>query len=141
MRADSFAGQVIAVVSRRDTAFRPSHGEPSTFPGQLTTLLSMRVLRLASFATLTVFGASIVGLLIWLAFATSVAFGISVMAGLAGIVFGMYLGLVLLSTMMSFSQMATARRVRRWQGQAARAHADAEHLRRSLNVADDKLES
>jgi hypothetical protein len=33
IRADSFVGQVIAVISRRTPAFRPREDEPSTFPG------------------------------------------------------------------------------------------------------------
>jgi hypothetical protein len=33
MRADSFAGQVITVFSRRAPAFQPREGEPSTFAG------------------------------------------------------------------------------------------------------------
>lgn len=35
MRANSLAGQVIAVMSRRAPAFQPLPGEPSTFPGQV----------------------------------------------------------------------------------------------------------
>jgi hypothetical protein len=35
MRADSLAGQILAVVSRRTPAFQPSPDEPSTFPGRL----------------------------------------------------------------------------------------------------------
>jgi WD40 repeat protein len=36
MRADSFLGQIVAVVSRRTPALRPYPCEPSTFPGWLT---------------------------------------------------------------------------------------------------------
>lgn len=35
MRADSLAGQILAVVSRRTPAFKPCPDEPSTFPGRL----------------------------------------------------------------------------------------------------------
>jgi hypothetical protein len=35
MRASSFAGQVVAVLSRRTAAFQPGQAEPSTFPGAL----------------------------------------------------------------------------------------------------------
>ncbi len=35
MRADSFAGQVLAVISRRTPALQPDPNEPSTFPGWL----------------------------------------------------------------------------------------------------------
>ena len=35
MRADSLAGQILAVVSRRTAAFQPCPDEPSTFPGRL----------------------------------------------------------------------------------------------------------
>ena len=35
MRANSLAGQVIAVMSRRTPAFQPLPGEASTFPGQV----------------------------------------------------------------------------------------------------------
>ena len=35
MRADSLAGQILAVVSRRTVAFQPCPDEPSTFPGRL----------------------------------------------------------------------------------------------------------
>lgn len=40
MRAHTFAGQIIAVLSRRASAFEPSSGEPQTFPGRLRALLS-----------------------------------------------------------------------------------------------------
>jgi regulator of protease activity HflC (stomatin/prohibitin superfamily) len=38
MRADSLAGQVVAVLSRRTPAFRPNPDEPQTFPGRLRAL-------------------------------------------------------------------------------------------------------
>jgi hypothetical protein len=40
MRADTFAGQIIAVLSRRASAFELNSGEPQTFPGRLRALLS-----------------------------------------------------------------------------------------------------
>jgi hypothetical protein len=35
MRRNSFAGQVLAVFSRRTPAFQPRQGEPSSFPGAI----------------------------------------------------------------------------------------------------------
>jgi len=35
MRENSFAGQVLAVFSRRAPAFQPRQGEPSSFPGAI----------------------------------------------------------------------------------------------------------
>jgi excisionase family DNA binding protein len=37
MRAESFLGQVVAVISRRTQAFIPISGEPSTFPGLISS--------------------------------------------------------------------------------------------------------
>jgi WD40 repeat protein len=50
MRADSLAGQVIAVVSRRTPALEPRPGEPSTFPGRIyqASPRHARILALAS---------------------------------------------------------------------------------------------
>lgn len=42
MRANTFAGQVIAVLSRRASAFELDSAEPQTFPGRLRALLSRR---------------------------------------------------------------------------------------------------
>ncbi len=42
MRADSLAGQIVAVLSRRTPAFEPLAGEPMTFPGRLQVLLRRR---------------------------------------------------------------------------------------------------
>jgi tetratricopeptide (TPR) repeat protein len=42
MRANTFAGQVIAVLSRRASAFELDSAEPKTFPGRLRALLSRR---------------------------------------------------------------------------------------------------
>jgi excisionase family DNA binding protein len=39
MRAESFLGQVVAVMSRRTAAFIPASREQSTFPGQLQSLI------------------------------------------------------------------------------------------------------
>ena len=42
MRSGSFAGQVVAVLSRRTPAFQPRPGEPSTFPGRVHALGTAR---------------------------------------------------------------------------------------------------
>ena len=42
MRANSFAGQVVAVLSRRAPALQPRPGEPSTFPGRLQAVVPVR---------------------------------------------------------------------------------------------------
>jgi hypothetical protein len=42
MRARSFTGQVVAVLSRRTPAFQPRPGEPSTFPGRLHAAATLR---------------------------------------------------------------------------------------------------
>ena len=42
MRAESFLGQVLAVVSRRASAFVPLSNEPSTFPGIICSVIPRR---------------------------------------------------------------------------------------------------
>ena len=42
MHANTFVGQVIAVLSRRASAFELDSAEPQTFPGRLWALLSRR---------------------------------------------------------------------------------------------------
>ena len=48
MRADSFAGQVLAVFSRRAPAFQPRSDEPSTFPAAIWQRQSVREPKLRS---------------------------------------------------------------------------------------------
>jgi len=50
MRADSLAGQILAVVFRRTPAFQPCPNEPSAFPGRLyrASLTRTRLLTLAN---------------------------------------------------------------------------------------------
>lgn len=55
MRANTFVGQVIAVLSRRASAFELDSAEPQTFPGRLRALLSR--LRRIDPASLTPTGA------------------------------------------------------------------------------------
>lgn len=40
VRANTFAGQVIAALSRRTPAFQPGPTEPQAFPGRLRALFS-----------------------------------------------------------------------------------------------------